>query len=431
MRSVNVGLVGFGTVGKGVVKTLLSKKRILEKRSGISINLVKIADKNLKPRAGVSVPKNLLTKDVNSLVINKSIDIIVELIGGIHPAKDIILKSLTAGKHVVTANKALLAECGKEIFTVASRFRSLIGFEASVGGGIPVIGALRKGLIANEIKKIYGILNGTSNFILTKMSEENCNFEDALKIAQDMGLAEKDPTLDVSGGDSCHKLAILVLLGFGISVNPKNIYIEGIEKIDVQDIQYAKNWGYDVKLLGIAKKIGKELDLRVHPTLVPLRNILASVKYEDNAILIKGDMVGETLLYGKGAGSLPTASAVVSDIVEIAKSVDDYKKAKNLSKFEFDSGVKNVRKINDLYARYYLRFSSIDRPGVLADISSILAENKISISTVSQKERKKGQPVPLVMLTHEANEGSLNKALDKITKLSSVTKKPVRIRIER
>ena len=431
MKSVNVGLVGFGTVGKGVVKTLLSKKKILERRSGISINLVKIADKDLKPRAGVSVPKKLLTKDVNSLVTNKSIDIIVELIGGIHPAKDIILKSLTAGHHVVTANKALLAECGKEIFTVASRFRSLIGFEASVGGGIPVIGALRKGLIANEIEKIYGILNGTSNFILTKMSEENCSFCDALKIAQDMGLAEKDPALDISGGDSCHKLVILALLGFGISVNPKNIYVEGIEKIDAQDIQYAKNWGYDVKLLGIAKKLGKELDLRVHPTLIPFRNILASVKYEDNAILIKGDMVGETLLYGKGAGSLPTASAVVSDIVEIAKSVDDYKKAKNPSKFEFDSDIKNVRKINDLYVRYYLRFSSIDRPGVLADISSILAENKISISTVSQKERKKGQPVPLVMLTHEANEGSLNKALDKITKLSSVTKKPVRIRIER
>ncbi|MFH1381003.1 MAG: homoserine dehydrogenase, partial [Candidatus Omnitrophota bacterium] len=212
---------------------------------------------------------------------------------------------------------------------------------------------------------------------------------------------------------------------------PKDIYTEGIEKIDAQDIQYAKDWGYDVKLLGIAKKIGKELDLRVHPTLIPSRNILASVKYEDNAILIKGDMVGETLFYGKGAGSLPTASSVVSDIVDIAKSVDDFKKAKNPSTFEFDSGVKKVREINDLLIRYYLRFSAIDKPGVLSDISKILAGNKISISTVSQKERKQGQPVPLVMLTHEANEGSMKKALNKITKLPSITKKPVMIRIER
>jgi len=431
MKSVNVGLIGFGTVGGGVVKTLLSKKKTLRDRTGVAINLVKIADKNLKPRSGIRVPKKLLTKNIDSVIKDSNIDIVVELMGGIHPAKEVILKSLTLGKHVVTANKALLAEHGREIFTVASKFGSCLGFEASVGGGIPVINALRKGLVSNDIKVIYGILNGTSNYILTKMSEENCSFGDALKDAQEKGLAERNPKLDISGGDSAHKLAILALLGFGLNVKPQEIYIEGIEGLDPSDIEYAKNWGYAIKLLAIAKKRGKELDLRVHPTLISLRSILASVKYEDNAIFIKGDMVGDSLLYGKGAGSLPTASAVISDIVEIASNIDEYKKIKKPFKFEFNSGVKKVRKINDLLARYYLRFSAIDKPGVLARISEILAQSKISISTVSQKERKKGQPVPLVMLTHHANEGKMNKALKRISKLSCITEKIVKIRIER
>ena len=431
MKTVNVGLIGFGTIGKGVVKTFLTKKKVLEERAGVSINLVKIADKDLRPRRGVHVPKKLLTKNIDAIIKDKSIDIVIELMGGIHPAKEVILRSLTLGKHVVTANKALIAEHGKEIFTVASKFRSSVGFEASVGGGIPVINALSRGLVANDIESIYGILNGTSNFILTKMSEEECDFKAALKDAQDKGLAEKNPTLDISGGDSSHKLAILALLGFGINVKPKSIFIEGIENVDASDIEYAKNWGYAVKLLAIAKKRGHELDLRVHPTLISLKNILASVKYEDNAIFIIGDMVGESLFYGKGAGSFPTASAVVSDVIRIAKSMDDYRKTKESFKLEFKSGVKKVRKMNDLLSRYYLRFSAVDKPGVLAKVSKILAENNISIATVSQKERKMGQVVPLVMLTHHANEGKMNRALKKIDKLSFISGKTVKIRIER
>jgi homoserine dehydrogenase len=431
MKNINVGIIGFGTVGKGVVKTLLSKKKILQERSGVSINLVKIADKNLRPRKGIHVPRKLLTKSIDSVLKDKNIDIVVELMGGIHPAKEVILKALTLGKHVVTANKALLAEHGEKIFTVASRFRALLGFEASVGGAIPVINTLRKSFIANDMQVIYGILNGTSNFILSKMADEGCTFREALRDAQARGIAEKNPKLDISGVDSCHKIAILARLGFGLSVKPGDIHTEGIEGLEPADIQYAKNWGYAVKLLAIARKSGHKLDIRVHPSLISLNNILASVKYEDNAIFIRGDMTGGSLLYGKGAGSLPTASSVVSDIIEIARGISEFKKVKDLFKFKFDTGVKKTRKISELITGYYLRFSAIDRPGVLAGISDILAKNKISIATVIQKGKKTGQPVPIVMLTHQANEGKLNKALAKIGKLKFITKKAVKMRIVR
>lgn len=431
MRKVNVGIIGFGTVGKGVAKALLSKKNVLEERSGVSIKLVKIADKDLRPRKGIRIPRSMLTKNVDSLIKDKSIDIIIELIGGIHPAKEIILKALTLGKHVVTANKALLAEEGSKIFTASSRFRVFLGFEASVGGGIPVINILRKNLMPNSIEVIYGILNGTSNFILSRMSEENCGFSQALRHAKDKGIVEKNPKLDVSGGDSCHKLALLALLGFGLSVKPEDIYVEGIGDIDPIDIQYARSWGYVIKPLAIAKKMREELDLRVHPTLIPIRKILASVKNENNAIFIKGDLVGEQLFCGKGAGSLPTASSVVSDVIEIAKKINDSGRNKHQFKLNFKSGIKGIRKINDLVTRYYMRFSAIDKPGVLSKISRILAKNNISIATVTQKERKKGQPVPIVMLTHEAQEGRMNKALAKINKLPFITEKTVKLRIER
>ncbi len=430
MRAVNVGLIGFGTVGKGVVKTLLSKKKILEAKSGVSVRLAKIADKDLRSSRGVRVPGKLLTRDVNSVIKDKNIDVIVELIGGIHPAKEIILKALSLGKRVVTANKALLAEYGREIFTAASRFQSSIGFEASVGGGIPIIAPLKNSLVSNDIQLVYGILNGTSNFILSRMSEENCTFGEALKDAIARGIAEKNAKLDISGVDSCHKLAILALVGFGFSVKPKDIYVEGIEGLDSADMQYAKSWGYDIKLLAIGKKVGSALELRVHPTLISLKSILAGVKGENNAIFVRGDMIGETLFYGKGAGSLPTASSVVSDIMKIAEDIGVKRPAKPF-KLEFNSGVKKIRKINDLNVRYYVRFSAIDRPGVLSGISDILAQNGISIATVSQKERKKGQPIPIIMLTHYANEGKMNKALAKINKLPFITKKSVRIRIVR
>lgn len=430
MKSVNIGLVGFGTVGRGVAWALLTKKKILEARAGVSLNLVRIADLDTRKRRGIRVPKGILTKSADSVVKDKNIDIVVELIGGIHPAKEIILKALTSGKSVVTANKALLAEHGREIFTVASRFKVLVGFEASVGGGIPIINSLRRSFIANEIELIYGILNGTSNFILSKMSDEGSTFIQALRDAQKKGIAEKNPSLDISGMDSCHKLALLALLGFGVIVRPKDIYVEGIERIDPIDMENAKKWGYAIKSLAIAKRVGKELDLRVHPTLISLKTLLANVKYEDNAIFTRGDMVGDSLLYGKGAGSLPTASSVVGDIVEIAEGLNDYRKSTRPFSIGFPGGVKTLRKISDLVARYYLRFSAIDKPGVLAQIANVFSENKISISTVTQREKKLGQPVPIIMLTHEINEGDMNRAFQKIDKLPSITEKSVKIRIE-
>jgi len=438
MKAINVGLIGFGTVGKSVVKTLLSKKKMLRERTGVLVNLVKIADKDLKPRKGLKVPKRLLTKNINSLIKNPDIDIIVELIGGIHPAKEIIMKAIANGKHVVTANKALLAEEGEAIFKAALKRNVSVGFEASVGGGIPIVNILKKSLISNEIKVIYGILNGTSNFILTKMTDEDYSFKEALKEAQLRGIAEKNPKIDLNGRDSSHKLCILSLLGFGLIVKPRDIFVEGIERIDVQDIGYAKAWGYAVKLLAIAKKLGKELDLRVHPTLIPMRRLLANVKDENNAVYVEGDMVGETIFYGKGAGSFPTASSVVSDIIDIAKDLYEYADLRDIvggakinAGLGFTGGVQGVKKIDELNTRYYLRFSAIDKPGVLAGISDILAKNKISIATVSQKERKKGQAVPIVMLTHDANEGKMRKALKMIKRLSYVKGKTVKLRIER
>ncbi|MBN1354033.1 MAG: homoserine dehydrogenase [Candidatus Omnitrophica bacterium] len=430
MKNVNVGLVGFGTVGSGVVRTLLGKHRLIEKRSGVSVRLVKIADKNIKSRPGIRLPGGILTRNTDDVINDKKIDIVIELIGGIHPAKEIIIKALTSGKHVVTANKALLAEHGKEIFTAASRFRVNIGFEGSVGGGIPIISALQNSLVGNEIELISGILNGTSNFILSKMTDDNCSFAEALREARQRGIAEKNPKLDVMGFDSRHKLAILTLLGFGVSVKPENIYVEGIEDIDPLDIQYAGNWGYTVKLLAIAKKSGNGLELRVHPTLIPSRDILASVKDENNAIFVKGDMVGETLFYGRGAGSLPAASSVIGDVVEISKMIKSLRKPLFPIQMGANSGVKKICGMNNLATRYYVRFSAIDKPGVLAGVSGVLAKNGISIATVTQKERKKGQPVPIVMLTHEANEGWMNKALAVIDKMPFIKKKSVKIRME-
>lgn len=431
MKKINVGLIGFGVVGQGVVKTLLGKRKSIEERTGLSINLVKIADKDLRPRKGISVSRKLLTKDVDSVIGNKDIDVIAELIGGIHPAKEIILKSLMLGKHVVTANKALLAEHGKELFTVASKFGRCLGFEASVGGGIPIIDALKNRLVSNSVDVVHGILNGTCNYILTKMSEESCSFSVALNDARKKGIAERNPKLDINGMDSCHKLVLLALLGFGLNVKPKDVHVEGIDGLDPMDIQYAKSWGYSVKLLAIAGRSDKKLDLRVHPALIPFRTVLASVKDENNAIFVKGDMIGESIFYGKGAGSMPTASSVVSDIVDIGKAMARSGKPRIESRVGFKSELAGVRKIEDLVTRYYVRFSAIDRPGVLAGISKVLADNGISIATVAQKERRKGQPVPIVMLTHYAKEGKMESALKKIDRLSFIKRKTVKIRIVR
>ncbi len=433
MKIINVGIIGLGTVGRGVAKSLIDRRKLLEDKIGLSIRMTKVYDKNPKRLRSLRLPRNIIAKSSNDILTDNNIDIVLELIGGIDSARNIILKGFKNGKHIVTANKALLAEYGSEIFREAKRANCFIGFEASVGGAIPVIKTLKESFAANRITALYGIVNGTSNFVLSEMVDANCSLKKALKSAKAKGIAERNSALDIEGIDSSHKLSILAMFCFGYAVKQKDIYVEGIKDLDCQDIIYARAWGYDVKLLAIAKRDGNFLELRVHPTLIPLRHLLSSVKYEDNAIFIKGDLIGESMLYGKGAGSLPAASSVISDIIDISRNIDSFGiKDKSLdNRIESkSSAIKKIKKIGDLITRYYVRFSAIDTPGVLASISNILAKNGISIATVSQKERKKGQPVPIVMLTHEAKESSMNKALGAIDKLGFIKKKNVRIRIE-
>jgi len=428
MKKINVGLIGFGKIGSGVVRALKAKRRFLKDKSGVDINIARICDKDIKTKRPVKVSRKLLTRSLGKILYNPDIHIVVELMGGIRPAKDVILESLRQGKCVVTANKALLADSGYEIFNLANALNLSVGFEASVGGGIPIIKSLKDSFIANRFDLVYGIVNGTSNFILSKMAEGGHSFKDALAIAQAKGYAEKDPYLDISGMDSSHKLSILALLGFGIPARPANIYTEGISDIEPSDIRYAKEFGYAVKLLAIAKRVGSSLELRVHPTLIPKAHLLASVNGVYNAIFVKGDLIGENLFYGEGAGAKPTSSAVVGDIVNIAQEISCCGKIAGPISFRKD--VKNIKKIGEVRTRYYIRFSAIDKPGVLAKISGVLGKHDISIATVAQKERMASKVVPIVMLTHEALERDMESALKEINALKVIRKKSIRVRIE-
>ncbi len=430
MRRINVGLIGFGTVGAGVVKALKDRRGLLKRKTNIPIIIKKIADKNITTRRIVTVPKTMLTTDAHKILNDPAIDIVVELVGGIHPAKEFIIKALKSGKHVVTANKALLAQEGKEIFEMALANNVDIYFEASVGGGIPIIKALREGLIVNEIDTLYGIINGTSNYILSKMTQEGLEFKEALLQAQKLGFAEKNPSLDIEGFDSAHKLAILTLLGFGRNINLKDIYVEGILDVSLKDIQYADEFGCMIKLLAIAKRENEELEVRVHPTLLPKEHLLSSVNGVYNAVYIKGDLVGEQVFYGQGAGQKATSSAVISDIVDLSYNIANgiSRRSPNL---KFDGGIKKIRKMEDIETRYYLRFSAIDRPGVFAAISGILGKHKISIASVIQKERKKERIVPVVLMTHEARESAVRLALEEVDKLRVIRRKSVAIRMEK
>ncbi|MGB2879676.1 MAG: homoserine dehydrogenase [Candidatus Omnitrophota bacterium] len=432
MKEVKIGLIGLGTVGMGVYDAVGSNGKLIAERTGVSLMIKSVCDKDRKVLDSIEDKKGLIkTSDAKDIINDSDIDIIVELIGGVDPAKNIILDSLRNKKHVVTANKVLLSSHWKDIFKTASENQVFVKFEASVGGAIPVIRALQQSLVANRLSIIYGILNGTTNFILTEMSQSGCPFDKALAIAKEKGIAEKDPSLDISGKDSAHKLAILALLGFGINVSPDDIYTEGIENIGPQDLSYANRWGYTVKLLAIAKDTPEGVQLRVHPTLLPSCHLLSGVRSEDNAIFVKGDLVGESLLFGKGAGRKPTASSVLGDIAEIAKHVAFFGKNNPVPyNLDYASGTKNVSRMEELSISYYLRFSVIDKPGVLAGISSILAENNISIASVDQEERKEGETVSVIILTHKAEEGKLRQAISKIDKLDYVTDKTVIIRRE-
>ncbi|MFA5256128.1 MAG: homoserine dehydrogenase [Candidatus Omnitrophota bacterium] len=428
MKKINIGLIGFGKIGSGVVKALRSKRLFLKEKSGVDLNLVRICDKDIKTKRSVAVSNSILTTSLGKVLYDPKIDIVVELMGGIRPAKDIILEALRNGKHVVTANKALLAEAGNEVFALANKLSLNVAFEASVGGGIPIIKSLKESFIANKFDLVYGIVNGTSNFILSRMAEGPISFKDALRIAQDKGYAEPDPYLDISGMDSSHKLSIMALLAFGVSARPSDIYTEGITEIESGDIQYARELGYSVKLLAIAKRSGDLVELRVHPTMIPKSHLLANVSGVYNAIFVKGDLIGENLFYGQGAGALATSSAVVSDIVDIARSISCCGKVAGPGTFRKD--IKNIKSISDVGTRFYMRFSATDRPGVLAKISGILGKHNISIASVTQKEKKSSNVVPIVMITHEALEFDMAKALKEIDGLSAIKKKTVKIRME-
>jgi len=429
-NKINIGVIGFGTIGSSVVKLLLEERRLFRERTGIDLHLAKVCDKDLTSKRDVTVPKGILTKDVNKVIRDPDIDVVVELIGGVHPAKEIVMKALSSGKHVVTANKLLLASEGEEIFKKAKKEDRKVRFEASVAGGVPIIKAIREGMVANTFSSVVGILNGTSNYILSKMTDEGVSFKAALKEAQKKGYAETNPSLDIKGLDSAHKLAILSLLSFGKKVTMKDIYVEGIEGISPIDIQYAKELGYTVKLLAIAKSDGSELEVRVHPALLPSKYLLSSVSGIYNAIYIDADLVGKQVFYGEGAGKLPTSSAILSDIIDIANIIVYNRKPTSLI-IPKRQEIKRIKRMDDIYTRYYIHFSAIDRPGVLAKIADLLGQHNISIASVVQKERKKAHIVPIVMLTHEARDKDMQSALKKIDRLSIIKKKSVLIRLER
>jgi len=431
MEKINVGLIGFGNVGVGVARALLQKSAQIERQVGARVVLKAICDNDLRrKRQGFKVNRKLLTADVNKVLGNPDIDIVVELIGGIHPAKEFVLKAIKCGQHVVTANKALITEHGEEIFDAAKKAGVDIFYEASVGGGIPIIKALREGLIANDIDTILGIVNGTSNYILSSMAEEGLSFSDALAEAKKKGYAERNPALDIEGYDSAHKLAILTLLGFGKAVKVEDIYIEGILDISQNDIRYADEFGYAIKLLAIAKKRDNQIEVRVHPTLLSKEHLLANVNGVYNAIYLHGDMVGGTLFYGRGAGQSPAASSVVGDIIDLARNLR-FNSIGRVPIYMKNKSIKKIKKIDDIEASYYIRISCIDKPGVLARVAGILGRHKISIASVGQKERRKARIVPVVMMTHEAKEKNMRQALEEIDRIAAIRRKTVAIRVER
>ena len=432
MKKINVGLIGCGTIGTGVAKILIENKDLLLSRIGAVLNLKYVADIDLETDRGIPFDDGVFISDAFKVVDDPGIDIVVEMIGGQGIAKDLILRAFDNGKPVVTANKALLAGHGNTLFRAAMENGVDLAFEASVGGCMPIIKSLRESLVGNHIRSMAGILNGTCNYILSRSAEDGSSFEDVLAEAQKNGFAEADPTLDIEGIDTAHKLAILTSLAYGMEINYKDIYIEGISKITPMDIEFAREFGYRIKLLAITKDTGDAVEARVHPTMIPFTNPLSGVNGVLNAVTITGDAVGDMMLYGYGAGMMPTASAVVGDIADIARNLLSNAKSRiPMLSYQMDRIRKiPVRRIDEIIIHYYFRFSALDRPGVLSKISGILGDNEISIKSVQQKGRKTNGAVPIVMLTHLAREADVQKALTEILNLDVVSDRPVLIRIE-
>ncbi len=433
MKQIKVGLIGFGTVGSGVARILQKNSSLIEKRMGTKLILKRIADVDLKSDRGVKLRSGVLTRNAEDVIEDREIDIVIELVGGIEPAKTFILKAIRNRKHIVTANKALLALHGDEIFREAQRFGVDVNFEASVGGGIPLIRSIKEGLVANRIDSIFGILNGTSNYILSKMTDEGRDFKEVLREAQEKGYAEADPTYDIEGIDAAHKLAILIRLAFGTPLRFNEIFIGGISEITPLDIQFSREFGYRIKLLAIAKIDKGKVEARVHPTMIPEGHLLSTVEGVFNAIYIQGDAVGPTLFYGQGAGRMPTGSAVVSDLVELGRNVLIRASGRRVPLLSFqESAIEEIplKKMDDVVMPFYIRISALDRPMVLSKISGILGKNDISISAVIQKGRQINGAVPIVMMTHEAKEKNVHRALAEIDRLGVISGKTMFIRVE-
>jgi homoserine dehydrogenase len=432
MKEIKVGLLGFGTIGTGVVKLLARNGALIEEKLGARLTLKRVADLDVTTDRGVSLPDGVLSNDAAALLTDPEISVVIELIGGYEPARSFVLKAIANGKHVVTANKALLAVHGREIYAAAAQKGVEVLYEAAVGGGIPVLSAIKGNLAGNNFATVLGILNGTCNYILTKMTHEGADFADTLRKAQELGYAEADPTFDIEGIDTAHKLSILLSLCFGTGVELKDIHTEGINSISALDINFAREFGYKIKLLAIGKRDGERIEARVHPTMIPVNYPLADVDGAFNAIRLAGDFVGPVMLYGRGAGMEPTASAVVGDVIDIARNLLAGIGRRCAPLGYLDERIKSleIKPMGEIVSKYYLRFSVLDKPGVLARIAGALGVNNISIESMIQTARKAGGTVPIVIMTHEAREMDVRKALDEIDGFEIITEKSNFIRIE-
>jgi len=433
MKPINVGLLGIGTVGGGTWSVLARNREEIQRRAGREIRISAVADKDVEKARRLTGGAAKVIADGNAVVTDPNIDIVVELIGGYTVAKELVLKAIAHGKHVVTANKAMLAVHGNEIFAAAQKHGVMVAFEAAVAGGVPIIKALREGLTANRIEWIAGIINGTSNFILSEMREKGLAFAEVLREAQSRGYAEADPTFDIEGIDAAHKLTILGAIAFGIPMQFDKVYTEGISKLTREDIRYAESLGYRIKLLGITRRAPEGIELRVHPTLVPARRLIANVEGVMNAILVKGDAVGPTMYYGAGAGADPTASAVVADLVDVTRlhTADPEHRVPHLAFRPDRLADTRILPMDEVVTSYYLRMRVVDKPGVLADITRILADRTISIDAMIQREPAEGEEqVDIIMLTHETQEKNFNAAVAAIEALPVVAGKVTRIRLE-
>ncbi|MBR7792202.1 homoserine dehydrogenase [Undibacterium sp. FT147W] len=433
MKPIKVGLLGIGTVGSGTFNVLKRNQEEITRRAGRSIEIAMVADLNIERARELTNGVAEVVNDANLVVNNPDIDIVIELIGGYGIAKDLVLKAIANGKHVVTANKALLATHGNEIFKAAQEKGVMVAFEAAVAGGIPIIKALREGLTANRIQWIAGIINGTTNFILSEMRDKGLDFGAVLKQAQALGYAEADPTFDIEGVDAAHKATIMASIAYGIPMQFDKAYVEGITKLEASDIRYAEDLGYRIKLLGITKRTPEGIELRVHPTLIPEKRLIANVEGAMNAVLVQGDAVGATLYYGKGAGAEPTASAVIADLVDITRlaTADPEHRVPHLAFQPAAISDLPILPMAEIVTSYYLRMHVEDKPGVLADVTRILADLSISIDAMLQKEPGEGETrTDIIILTHQTKEKNIIAAIEKIEALATVTGSVIKLRLE-